>query len=125
MTFYLLSLIYQDLIQYTKSELVCVRVGRANVVDPSPPPNVVPITTKRFAYVVLLTNAPSHFTYPAGALVFANSITVPTGVDNPRDGSEETKPAGVIAFVVSVPDATSAFVANSTIPDTVEDAAVR
>ena len=55
--------------------------------------------------------------------MLANSITDPTGFATPRDGAASAKVLGVIAFVVSVPAVASADVANSTVPETVDDAA--
>ena len=44
------------------------RFGRLNVVEPSPEPYFVPITAKRFAYVVRLTAAPLHSSQPSGTV---------------------------------------------------------
>jgi hypothetical protein len=51
--------------------------GNANVVDPSPAPNVVPMTANNAAYAVRETNAPFAFTHPAGATVTGHGLMSP------------------------------------------------
>ena len=55
------------------------KLGRVNVVEPSPLPYVVPITAKRFAYVVLETFWPLHGSQPSGGVVAWKNAIMPVG----------------------------------------------
>ena len=56
-----------------------VRLGKLNVVEPSPEPYVVPITENSAAYVSRLTAEPLHNNQPSGNVLFPeNAATAPT-----------------------------------------------
>ena len=54
-----------------------LRLGKLNVVLPSPEPYVVPITSNKFWYCVLLTAWPSHSKNPSGIALPAYGNTTP------------------------------------------------
>jgi hypothetical protein len=76
-------------------------LGTLNVVDPSPTPNVVPITANSSEKVVRLIAAPSQIVQPVGAELVVHMITAPTGA--------VVCPAVVIAFSMSVSDLAVTF----------------
>src|SRR5258708_8882623 len=54
-------------------------LGTLNVVEPSPPPQIVPSTPNKVAKVARDTADPSHSRYPDGATVPANGNSAPVG----------------------------------------------